>query len=80
MPIPKSQLETVLKNSLPKATIEVEDLVGDNNHYRVTILDESFRGKNRIEQHRLVNGFLKNELESGQLHAMQLITKSGSPV
>ena len=77
MPIPKDKLQEILSGSFPDAEIEIIDLVGDNNHYSVTIIDEIFAGKNRIEQHRIVNNSLKGCL-GDELHAMQL--KTSGPV
>ena len=54
MPIAKDKLQEILTNSFPQAKIEIIDLVGDNNHYRVTIIDKIFAGKNRIELNHLL--------------------------
>ena len=76
MPIAKDELHQIIKKSFPEGEIEIIDLVGDNNHYSVTINDKSFAGKSRIEQHRMVNLALNKELRSDILHAMQLKTSS----
>ncbi len=76
MPIAKDELHQIIKKSFPEGEIEIIDLVGDNNHYSVRIIDKSFAGKNRIEQHRMVNLALNKELRSDILHAMQLKTSS----
>ena len=76
MPIEKNELYQIIEKSFPKGKIEIVDLVGDNNHYSVKITDKSFAGKNRIEQHRMVNQALNKELRSDILHAMQLKTLS----
>ena len=76
MPIAKDELHQIIKKSFPEGEIEIIDLVGDNNHYSVRIVDRSFAGKSRIEQHRMVNLALNKELRSDILHAMQLKTSS----
>jgi stress-induced morphogen len=48
-------------------------MVGDENHYSVTVIDKIFAGKNRVEQHKIVNKALK-EILGDVLHAMQLKT------
>ena len=75
MPIKQDKLEKILSNKFPAAIIEVIDLAGDENHYRVIIKDKQFAGKTRIAQHRIVNEALK-ELLAGDLHAMQLSTQA----
>ena len=44
---------------------------GGQTHFRVTIVSEAFRGKNRIERHRLVNQALAEQLSSG-VHALAI--------
>jgi BolA protein len=42
---------------------------GGETHYRVYIVAEAFRGKSRIERHRMINAALAGELEGG-VHAL----------
>jgi stress-induced morphogen len=74
MPIPQEKLQKILEENFPEAKIEIIDLAGDDNHYNVTITDKIFANKSRIEQHKLVNKVLRDYLDSGILHAMQLKT------
>jgi BolA protein len=48
---------------------------GGESHFRVTIVAEAFRGKNRVEAHRMVNAALAKEFEAG-LHALAIIAKA----
>ena len=41
------------------------------SHFRVKLMAEAFRGQSRVQQHRLVNGVLADEL-SGRVHALAL--------
>ena len=34
MPLPAKEIEKLIKESIPDATIEIKDLMGDNNHYQ----------------------------------------------
>ena len=38
MQLPKNEIEKLIKDAIPDATIEIKDLMGDNNHYSATIL------------------------------------------
>jgi BolA family transcriptional regulator, general stress-responsive regulator len=40
-------------------------------HFRVTIVAESFRGKSRLERHRMINSILAPELAAG-VHALAI--------
>ena len=44
---------------------------GGETHFRVTIVAEAFRGKNRIERHRMINAVLSAEL-SDRVHALAI--------
>jgi BolA protein len=44
---------------------------GGQTHYRVYIVSDAFRGKSRIERHRMVNETLSGELASG-VHALAI--------
>ena len=44
---------------------------GGETHFRVYIVSEAFRGKSRVERHRMVNEILSNELRGG-VHALAI--------
>lgn len=44
---------------------------GGETHYRLYIVAEAFRGKSRLERHRLINAALANEL-AGRVHALAI--------
>jgi stress-induced morphogen len=69
-------LEAELRSAFPDATILIEDLAGDGDHYRAKITAEAFRGLTRIRQHQLVYTALKGKV-GGELHALALET--GAP-
>jgi stress-induced morphogen len=73
VPISKEQLYQVLVKGLPNAIIEINDLVGDENHYSITVTDSVFVNKNRVGQHKIVNDILKDLLKN-TLHAVQIKT------
>jgi BolA protein len=48
---------------------------GGQTHFRVTIVAEAFRGKSRIERHRMINEALAAELRGG-VHALAIHAKA----
>ena len=44
---------------------------GGGTHFTVTIKAASFAGKSRVQQHRLINTILSDEL-GGDIHALEL--------
>ena len=54
MAIDGIEIEKLLKDAFPTATIQVEDLAGDRNHYAAIITANEFKGLTRVKQHQLV--------------------------
>jgi stress-induced morphogen len=75
MPMTQDALETALREGFPDATIEVEDLAGDGDHYKARIVSEAFKGLPRVRQHQLVYAALKGRM-GGELHALALETSA----
>jgi BolA protein len=44
---------------------------GGQSHYRVYIVSQAFKGKTRIERHRMINRILSDELAGG-VHALAI--------
>ena len=76
MPLPLKEIEKLIKNEIPDAKIEIKDLMWDNNHYSATIISNSFKNLNKIDQHKLVYKSLKGKM-GNELHALSITTKSG---
>ena len=75
MPLPLKEIEKLIKDEIPDAKIEIKDLVGDKNHYSATIISNSFKNLNKIDQHKLVYTSLKGKM-GNELHALSITTKS----
>ena len=73
MPIEKKEIKKLILDSIPDANIEIKDLMGDNNHYSATIKSSIFKGKSKIEQHKMVYKSLKGKM-GNELHALSLTT------
>tara|TARA_B100001123_G_C14645493_1_gene763496 strand:- start:279 stop:512 length:234 start_codon:yes stop_codon:yes gene_type:complete len=74
MTMTKEEIISHIKESLPDAIVTVDDLRGDGNHYSATVISKQFKGKNKIEQHKLVYDSLKGKM-GNELHALMLKTK-----
>jgi BolA family transcriptional regulator, general stress-responsive regulator len=48
---------------------------GGETHFRVYIVSDAFRGKSRIERHRLINSALAKELAGG-VHALAITAQA----
>lgn len=78
MPMHASEIERLIRIRFPDARITIKDLAGDGNHYAAVVVDESFRGLNRVQQQRSVYAALEGKMDgpSGELHALALTTKA----
>ena len=70
-------LEALIRAGVPDATVEVQDLRGDGEHYSATVSSRAFVGKTRLEQHRMGFHALGPHLGDG-MHALQLTTRTGT--
>ena len=68
------EIESMIKEALPDAIIDIQDLAGDGNHYSATITSSAFNGKSKIEQHKMIYNSLKGKMGK-ELHALALKTK-----
>jgi BolA family transcriptional regulator, general stress-responsive regulator len=71
-----------LRKAFAPASLRVEDeshqheghaghRPGGQTHFRLYIVSEAFRGKSRLERHRLINAALADELAGG-VHALAI--------
>ena len=75
MAMAANEIEALIKAALPDATISVEDLAGDGDHYAATVVSETFRGISRGKQHQIVYAALRGRV-GGELHALALQTSA----
>ena len=73
MPMVANDIEAMIKEALPDATVAIQDLAGDGDHYAATVASEAFRGLSRVKQHQLVYAALGGRM-GGALHALALTT------
>jgi len=68
------EIEKYIKEAMPDALVEIQDLAGDGNHYSAVVTSSLFAGKSKIEQHKMVYNSLKGRM-GNQLHALAIKTK-----
>ncbi len=75
MAMSAGEIETLIKAALPDASVTIEDLAGDGDHYAATVVSERFRGIPRVKQHQIVYAALSGRM-GGVLHALALQTSA----
>lgn len=73
MPMSADEIHRRIRAAIPDADITLEDLAGDNNHWKVTVKSAQFQGLNRVAQHRKVNAAFGADLGT-TLHALAVTT------
>ncbi|MBE90590.1 MAG: BolA family transcriptional regulator [Rhodospirillaceae bacterium] len=73
MAMAANEIETLIKEALPDADVQINDLRGDGDHYAAFVTSASFKGKNRVQQHQMVYNALRGRM-GNELHALALQT------
>ncbi len=62
-----------LQNKFPEAEISLD---GAECSSRLLIVSSNFDGLSTLERHKLVMSTLKDQFQSGEVHALSLVTKT----
>ena len=73
MAMSAKEIETAIKAALPDADVTITDLAGDGDHYAAMVVSAAFKGKTRVQQHKMVYDALLGRM-GGVLHALALQT------
>ena len=64
-----------IEAAIPGARADVQDLTGEGDHFRATVIAPDFADLSRIEQHRRVYAVFGAEI-GGPIHALSLETRA----
>jgi stress-induced morphogen len=78
MPMQAEDIIRLIKDGIPGAEVEIQDLAGDGDHYAATVIAPAFAGKSKVQQHQMVYGALGGRM-GGVLHALKLTTMAQRP-
>ena len=67
------QVKKIIAANLVCTHIDIE---GDGQHFEATIVSEAFVGKSRVARQQIINALLKQDFDSGKLHALSMKTLS----
>jgi stress-induced morphogen len=73
MPMDAKEIESLIKARMPSAEVSIQDLAGDGDHYAAHVVSPEFKGKSRLQQHKMVYEALEGRM-GGVLHALALTT------
>lgn len=67
------KVRALIEAGLPGAKVEV---TGDGRHFEAVVTSDAFEGKSLIQQHRMVKDTVKTQIESDELHALSIKTRT----
>ena len=73
MAMEATEIEEMIRESIPDAKVTIQDLRGDGDHYAALVVSSEFVGLSRVKQHQLVYKALKGKM-GDDLHALALQT------
>ena len=73
------EIESMIKEALPDAIIDIQDLAGDGNHYSATIASSAFNGKSKIFKVVISLASLFKYLVSFFFRETSLVATKGEP-
>jgi stress-induced morphogen len=75
MPMPRAEIERLIKTGIPDAQVQMTALADDDDHWAAVVISSEFTGKSKLQQHQLVYKALGSHM-GGALHALQLTTQA----
>ncbi len=71
----EQDIKELIERGLEEAHVFVTDLRGTGDHFEAVVIAPQFKGKSRLEQHRLVYDACGDHI-TREIHALQLQTHS----
>ena len=68
------QVEAMIKDKLPDAQVQVQDLTGGGDHLQAIVVSSEFEGKTLVKQHQMVYAAVQEQMASNTIHALALKT------
>ena len=68
-------IKEMIKKTISDADIQVYDTTGTNDHFKVVIISDVFKGMSLINRHKLIYKSLDAYITK-EIHALQLVTQT----
>lgn len=62
MALDPGEMTRLVEQAIPEASVHIEDVRGDGALYMAHVVSPAFRGKSRIDQHRMVYRALQDRM------------------
>ena len=67
------KIKSLIKAGLPDAEVEV---TGDGEHFDALVVSREFEGKTPVARQRIVMATVREQIDSGELHALSIKTRT----
>lgn len=64
-------IEHLIQAGMPGSQVKV---TGDGSHFEAVVISQDFAGKSPIQKQRLVMATVREQIDSGELHALSIKT------
>ena len=68
-----AEIEALIRADLRDARVDIQDTIGDGDHFHAVVVSSAFAGKPLVERHQLVYRSLKGAM-ADRIHALSLRT------
>ena len=68
------EMEEKIQGVYPDCDVVALDLTGDDSHFEVRVAATELNELSRVKQHQAVMAIFKDELASGEVHALSIKT------
>ena len=69
----ENKIKKILENKIKKSKIFIHDMTGNNDHFNLLVISDTFKNLTLIEQHKIIYKALDG-LITKEIHALQLKT------
>ena len=71
------KIQQLIQLKMPSATVEVS---GAEGKFNAQVVSDEFDGLSLIKRHKMVYACVNDEIASGELHALTIVTKTRAEV
>jgi len=76
--ITEDSLTAYIKKTIPDANVYIADKTGAMDHFMIQVVSDVFQGKNMLDRHRLVYDALREPMQDGRIHAVEIKAQTRS--
>ena len=76
--ISKEILTGYIQKAIPDAAVTVTDRTGTLDHFSIRVVSDGFKGKSLLDRHRMIYDAVKEPMQDGRIHALEIKAETTS--